>query len=72
MHLRVRVHVVKESLVVEVLLVPLQGLVVAEVISQRNQNHLTAEQLGLLTVLIQEQVGPGVERVTQVTVGLAL
>lgn len=62
MHLGVRVHVVKESLVVEILLVPLQGLVVTKVISQWNQNHLTAEKLGLLSVLVQEQVGPRVER----------
>lgn len=58
MHLRVGVHVVKQTLVVLELLVPLHGLVVAEVITKRNQQNLTAEQLGLLAVLVQEKVSP--------------
>lgn len=54
----VRIHVVKQLLVVVELLIPLQRLVVAKVISQRDQKHLAAVEFGLLTVLIQEQVCP--------------
>lgn len=57
-HLRVRIHVVKQLLVVHVLLIPLQGFVVAEVISQRDKKYLAAVEFGLFTVLIQEQVCP--------------
>lgn len=59
MHFRVGVHVVKQTLVVVVLLVPLQGLIIAEVIAERNQQNLTAEQFRLLAVLVQKEVGPG-------------
>lgn len=58
MQLWVRIHVVKQLLVVNVLLIPLQGLVVAEVIPQGDEKDLAAVQFGLLTVLIQEQVCP--------------
>ena len=54
----VRIHVVKQLLVVGELLIPLQGLVVAEVISQWDQEHFAAVEFGLLAVLIQEQICP--------------
>lgn len=54
MHLRVRIHVVKQLLVVAVLLIPLQSLVIAEVISQRDKEDLAAVEFGLFAVLIQE------------------
>lgn len=56
MHLWVRIHVVKQLLVVDVLLIPLQGHVVAEVISQRDKEDFAAVQFGLFSVLIQKQV----------------
>lgn len=52
MHLRVRIHVVKQLLVVAVLLIPLQSLVIAEVISQRDKEDLAAVEFGLFAVLI--------------------
>lgn len=61
-HLWVRIHVVKQLLVIGILLIPLQRLVVAEVISQRDKKHLAAVEFGLFTVLIQEQVSPDWER----------
>lgn len=57
-HLWVRIHVVKQLLIVDILLIPFQCLVVAEVISQGNEKHLAAVQFGLFTVLIQEQLCP--------------
>ena len=56
-HLGVGVHEVEEALVVGELLVPLLSHVVAEVVAQGNQAHFAAEQLGLLAVLVQKQVG---------------
>lgn len=56
--LRVRIHVVEELLIIDVLLIPLQGLIVAEVVSQGDEEDLAAVQFGLFTVLIQEQLGP--------------
>lgn len=67
-HLRMGVHVVKQPLVVVVLLVPLQSLIVAEIVSQRNQDHFAAEQLGLLPVLVQKELCP--DTVTQMSVKL--
>lgn len=64
-HLWVRIHIVKQLLVVDVLLIPLQGLVVAEVISQRDKKHLAAVEFRLFTVLIQEQVRPDLEKETK-------
>lgn len=58
MHLRVRIHVVKQLLVVDILLIPLKGFIVAEVIPQRNKEHLTAVEFRFFTVLIQEQLCP--------------
>ena len=58
MHLWMRIHVVKQLLVVDVLLIPLQSLVIAEVIAQRDKKHLTAVEFGLFAILIQEQVCP--------------
>lgn len=54
-HFWVRIHVVKKLLIVDVLLIPLQSLVVAEVVSKGDQKHLAAVQFGLFAVLIQEQ-----------------
>lgn len=54
MQLRMRIHIVKQLLIIDVLLIPFQGLIVAEVISQRNEKHLAAVEFGLLTVLVQE------------------
>lgn len=54
----VSIHVVKQLLVVHVLLIPLQGLVIAEVISQRDKKYFAAVEFGFFTVLIQEQVCP--------------
>lgn len=51
------VEEVKDALVVEELSVPLLWLVVAEIISQGHQQHLAAVQLGLLAVLVQQQLG---------------
>lgn len=51
------VEKVKDALVVEELGVPLLWLVIAEVISQGHQQHLAAVQLGLLAVLVQQQLG---------------
>lgn len=56
--LRVRVHVVEKLLVVVELLVPFLSLCVAEVITQGCQNHLGPEELGLLSVLVQQHQGP--------------
>lgn len=53
-HFRMRVHVVEQLLVVDVLLVPLQRFIVPEIVSQRNQQHFAAEQLGLLTILVEQ------------------
>lgn len=58
-HLGVRIHVVKQLLVVDVLLIPFQSLVVAEVISQGHEKHLAAVEFGLFAVLIQEELCPG-------------
>lgn len=58
MHFRVRVHVVKQLLVVHVLLIPLQRLVIAEVVTQWNEKYLAAVQFRLFTVLIKEQIRP--------------
>lgn len=58
MHLWVRIHVVKQLLVVDVLLIPLQGLVITEVISQGDEEHLAAVEFGLFAILIEEQVCP--------------
>lgn len=58
MHLRMRIHVVEQLLVVAVLLIPLQSLVIAEVVSQGDEKHLAAVKFGLLTVLVQEQLCP--------------
>lgn len=56
-----RIHVVKELLVVGVLLIPLQGLVIPEVISQGDQEDVAPVQLGLFAVLIQQQISPDCE-----------
>lgn len=56
--LGVRIHVVEQLLIIDVLLIPLQRLVVAEVVSQGDEEDLAAVQFGLFTVLIQEQLGP--------------
>lgn len=53
-----RIHVVKELLVVGVLLIPLQGLVIPEVISQGDQEDVAPVQFGLFAVLIQQQISP--------------
>lgn len=53
-----RIHVVKELLVVGVLLIPLQGLVIPEVISQGDQEDLAPVQFGLFAVLVQQQISP--------------
>lgn len=58
MQLWVRIHVVKQLLVVDVLLIPLQSLVIAEVVSQGNEKDFAAVQFGLFAVLIQEQMCP--------------
>ena len=53
MELGVAVEVVEELLVVVVLVVPLVGAVVAEVVPERHQQHVSGVQLRLLAVLIQ-------------------
>lgn len=60
LHVQVRLAVeeVKEPLVVGELSIPLLGLVVAEVITQRHQQDVASEEPGLLAVLVQEQGGP--------------
>ena len=60
LHVEVRLAVeeVKEPLVVEELGVPLLGLVIAEIIAQRHQEHVAPEEPGLLPVLVQEQACP--------------
>lgn len=58
MHLWVRIHVVKQLLVVGILLIPFEGFIVAEVVPQRNEEHLAAVEFGLFAVLIQEQLCP--------------
>lgn len=58
MEVRLAVEEVEEPLVVEELGVPLLGLVVAEVIAQRHQEHIAPEEPGLLPVLVQEQACP--------------
>lgn len=68
MHFRMGVHVVKQTLVVVVLLVPLQGLVITEVIAKRDQQYLAAEQLRLLAILVQKEVSPGGEKKTTITI----
>lgn len=58
MEVRLAVEEVEEPLVVEELGIPLLGLVVAEVIAQRHQEHVAPEEPGLLPVLVQEQACP--------------
>lgn len=58
MHLRVRIHVIEELLIVDILLIPLQGLVIAKVIPQRDEKHLATVKFGLLTILIKEELCP--------------
>lgn len=54
--LRVRIHVVKEFLVVVKLLVPFDGFSVTEIISKWCQQHLGLKKLGFLPVLVQQQL----------------
>ena len=54
----VQIKVHEDLLVVVVLGLHLLGLVVAEVITKRHQEDVGFEQLGLLSVLIQEEGGP--------------
>ena len=54
--LRMGVHVVDELLVVGVLRHNLLPVVVPEVISQRHQEDIGAEQLSLLLVLVQQEL----------------
>ena len=54
----VQIKVHEDLLVVVVLGLHLLGLVVAEVITKRHQEDVGLEQLGLLSVLIQEEGGP--------------
>lgn len=61
MHLWVRIHVVKQLLIIDILLIPLQSLVIAEVISKRDKKDLAAVEFGLFAVLVQEQVCPAGE-----------
>ena len=58
-HLGVRVHVSNELLVVAELGVDLLLGVVAEVIAQGHQQHGRAEQLGLLAILVGQDLRPG-------------
>lgn len=51
------VEEVEDALVVEELGIPLLWLVVAEIVAQGHQQHLAAVQLGLLAVLVQQQLG---------------
>lgn len=51
------VEEIKDALVVEELGIPLLWLVIAEIVSQGHQQHLAAVQLGLLAVLVQQQLG---------------
>lgn len=53
-----RIHVIKQLLVILELLIPLRSLVVSEIIPQGNQNYFCFEKLGLLSVLIQNHVCP--------------
>lgn len=57
MEVGLAVEEVEEPLVVEELGIPLLGLVVSEVVAQRHQQHVAAEEPGLLPVLVQEQGG---------------
>lgn len=56
----VGVEEVEDALVVEELGIPLLRLVVAEIVSQGHQQHLAAVQLGLLAVLVQQELGSAV------------
>lgn len=52
---------VKQLLVVRVLLIPLQGLVIPEVVSQGDQEDVAPVEFGLFAVLIQQQISPVLE-----------
>lgn len=60
MEVRLAVEEVEEPLVVEELGVPLVGLVIAEVVTQRHKQDVASEEPGFLAVLVQEQGCPGV------------
>ncbi|MPC44179.1 hypothetical protein E2C01_037843 [Portunus trituberculatus] len=54
---RLGVKVVKQPLIVSVLLVPFFSSSIAEVITERNQQGVGAEELSLASVLVQQQHG---------------
>ncbi len=56
--LRLAVHVVEEFLVVVELLVPLDGLVVAEVVADDDEGDVVAVEQRLLPVLVQQLLRP--------------
>lgn len=58
MKLRVRIHVVKEFLVVSKLLVPFNSFSVTEIISKWSQQHIGPKKFGFLPVLVQQRLNP--------------
>lgn len=58
--LRLGVEEVEDALVVEELSVPLLWFVIAEIVSQGHQQHFAAVQLGLLAVLVQQELSSAV------------
>lgn len=56
-----RVHIIKKQLVILELVIPFGAFGVAEIVSQRGQDHCGTEELWLLSVLVQEHLGPVLE-----------
>lgn len=62
----VRVHVIKKLLVIGILLVPLLGFIIAEIVSQRYQQNFATEKLRLLAILVQKGLNPDIQKETSV------
>ena len=57
-HFRVGVDIANETLIIGVLVLDFPLAIVAEVVPQRDQEHIGTEQLGLLSVLISKHLRP--------------
>ena len=60
----VSIHVVKQFLIVRELIVPLVGEVVAEVVTKWDQQNIILVESSLLTILVQQQLGPTINTQT--------
>lgn len=57
-----RVHVIKQLLVIPVLQIPLCVLTEPEIVSQRSKKNFSTEKFGLFPVLIQQHLSPVKEK----------